>query len=103
MIHQTSLLCSQSVAVAVCRAGHTRREALQRAAAILQQGAVRLAGVILNQQSGPRADGYYYYTDYYGSGDDSGGMATPVADDSTSARGGEESRQSRERESAPAH
>lgn len=49
----------------VCRAGQTRLDALRRAAASLQQGAVRIVGTVVNQQSGRGADGYYYYTGYY--------------------------------------
>jgi len=52
--------------VLVCRAGHTRMEALRRAAAACQQGAIRVVGVVLNQQAGRDADGYYSYAGYYG-------------------------------------
>ena len=50
--------------VLVALAGKTRIDALRRAAEILQRGAVRLIGVIVNQQAGRDAQGYYY-TDYH--------------------------------------
>lgn len=50
--------------VLVALAGKTRIDALRRAAETLQRGAVRLVGVIVNQQSGRDAQGYYY-TDYH--------------------------------------
>lgn len=59
--------------VIVSRAGHTRIDALQRTAATLAQGDVRIVGVVLNQQRGRDAEGYYYYyyTQGYYPGDDS--------------------------------
>ncbi len=50
--------------VLVALAGKTRIDALRRAAETLQRGAVRLVGVIVNQQSSRDAQGYYY-TDYH--------------------------------------
>lgn len=49
----------------ICRAGHTRVDALRRAAHSLHQVGVRLAGVVVNQQSG-RGEEDYYYSAYYG-------------------------------------
>ena len=50
--------------ILLARAGHTRRDRLQRAAASLQQAGVRLVGVVVNQQAGHEGEGYYYYRDY---------------------------------------
>ncbi|MFL5760425.1 MAG: polysaccharide biosynthesis tyrosine autokinase [Thermomicrobiales bacterium] len=51
----------------VCRAGGTRIEALRRSAEKLEQGNVRLVGVVVNQQSSRGFDGYAYQGYYYGS------------------------------------
>lgn len=59
----------------VCRAGRTRIDALRRVVERLNQGTVRLVGVVLNQQTGRDASNYYYYySGYYGSND--GGTPT---------------------------
>lgn len=50
----------------VSRAGHTRIEALERAAAAFPE-TVRRIGVVLNQQERSSGEGYYYYGYYYGS------------------------------------
>lgn len=47
--------------VLVCRANHTRLDALRRAASSLQQGGIRVVGAVLNQRSGRGSGGYYYY------------------------------------------
>jgi non-specific protein-tyrosine kinase len=49
--------------IVVSRAGKTRLDALKRATATLQRGAVRIIGTIVNQQSGTAMEGYYY-TEY---------------------------------------
>jgi non-specific protein-tyrosine kinase len=46
--------------ILVAKSGKTRLDALKRAAATMQRGAVRIIGVIVNQQSGRDSDGYYY-------------------------------------------
>ena len=46
--------------VLVTLAGKTRLDQLKRAAQTLQRGAIRLVGVIVNQQSGRGAEGYYF-------------------------------------------
>ncbi len=51
----------------VCRAGGTRIEALKRSAEVLEQGNVRLVGVVVNQQSSRSLDSYAYHGYYYGS------------------------------------
>jgi non-specific protein-tyrosine kinase len=50
--------------ILVTRSGKTRIDALRRAAATMQRGAVRIIGVIVNQQSGRGSEGYYY-TEYH--------------------------------------
>ncbi|MEA2527738.1 MAG: tyrosine-protein kinase [Thermomicrobiales bacterium] len=50
--------------ILVSRSGKTRVDALRRAAATMQRGAVRIIGVIVNQQSGRDSEGYYY-TEYH--------------------------------------
>lgn len=55
--------------VVVCRAGHTRVEALRRVVQTLGQGSVRLVGVVVNQQSKRDSGDYYYYSAYYGPND----------------------------------
>jgi capsular exopolysaccharide synthesis family protein len=57
---------ADAVAV-VCQAGRTRRDALQRAVALLRQGGIRLVGVVLNGQQARAGEGYYY--GYYGQED----------------------------------
>jgi succinoglycan biosynthesis transport protein ExoP len=47
----------------VGRAGHTRTDALERAAAAFPES-VRRIGVVLNQQQKGQTAGYYYYGDY---------------------------------------
>ncbi|HEY8446663.1 MAG TPA: polysaccharide biosynthesis tyrosine autokinase [Thermomicrobiales bacterium] len=54
--------------VLVSRSGKTRTDALRRAAETLQRGAIRLVGVIVNQQAGRDRNGYYY-TEYHASKD----------------------------------
>jgi polysaccharide biosynthesis transport protein len=51
----------------VCRAGGTRIEALKRSGEVLEQGNVRLVGVVVNQQSSRSLDSYAYQGYYYGS------------------------------------
>jgi tyrosine-protein kinase Etk/Wzc len=51
----------------VCRAGGTRIDALKRSAEVLEQGNVRLVGVVVNQQSSRGLDSYAYQGYYYGS------------------------------------
>jgi succinoglycan biosynthesis transport protein ExoP len=50
----------------VCRAGGTRIDSLRRSAEVLEQGNVRLVGVVVNQQSSRSLDGYAYQGYYYG-------------------------------------
>ncbi|MEA2582888.1 MAG: tyrosine-protein kinase [Thermomicrobiales bacterium] len=50
--------------VLISRAGRTRRDALRLATESLNQGGIRIVGVVLNQNS-TRESGYYYYSDYY--------------------------------------
>lgn len=45
----------------LCRSGRTKRDALHIGATALQQGNIRLVGVVLNQRSEREAGGYYYY------------------------------------------
>lgn len=48
----------------LCRSGVTKREALQIGATALQQGDIRLVGVVLNQRGEGETGGYYYYYSY---------------------------------------
>ncbi len=50
--------------IMVARSGKTRLDALRRASATIQRGAVRVIGVIVNHQSGRGSEGYYY-TEYH--------------------------------------
>ena len=50
--------------VVVAKAGKTRIDSLRKAAETLQRGAIRIVGVVVNQQ-GESADGGYYYSDYH--------------------------------------
>lgn len=50
--------------IVVARAGKTRTESLRKAAETLQRGAIRIIGVVVNQQ-GEKAEGAYYYSDYH--------------------------------------
>ena len=52
--------------VLLCRAGQTRREALQRAVGALRNGSIRVIGTVLNGQSSSGESGYYY-AGYYSS------------------------------------
>lgn len=61
----------------VCRAGRTRVESLRRAAEALEQGNVRLVGVVLNQQPEQDLGDYYYYTGYYSSSSNGSTPNTP--------------------------
>ncbi len=49
----------------VCRAGHTRTEALTDAARAFQQGDIRVIGVVLNQLRRNEGPGHHYYSDTY--------------------------------------
>ena len=64
--------------VLVCRAGHTRLDALRRSATAVHHGTVRVVGVVLNQQTARDASEYYYYSGYYGS--DTGAPSGPAED-----------------------
>lgn len=46
--------------IVVALGGKTRLDALKRAAATLHAGAIRIVGVVVNQQSGKAEGGYYY-------------------------------------------
>ncbi|MGB3327428.1 MAG: polysaccharide biosynthesis tyrosine autokinase [Thermomicrobiales bacterium] len=48
----------------LCRSGVTKRDALQIGATALQQGDIRLLGVVLNQRAENETGGYYYYYAY---------------------------------------
>ena len=50
--------------ILVCKANHTRIDALRHAAQAVRQGNIRLVGVVLNQLKDKRAVGYY--GEYYG-------------------------------------
>jgi non-specific protein-tyrosine kinase len=50
--------------IMVARSGKTRLDALRRASATIQRGAIRIIGVIVNHQSGRGSEGYYY-TEYH--------------------------------------
>ena len=50
--------------VIVAAGGKTRMDALRRAAQTLHSGAIRVIGVVVNQQSSKSKDGYYY-TEYH--------------------------------------
>jgi capsular exopolysaccharide synthesis family protein len=54
--------------ILVSKASKTRLDALKRAAATLERGAIRLIGVIVNHQTGSSAQGYYY-AEYHSVGD----------------------------------
>lgn len=45
--------------VLVCRSGHTKIEALRRSAETLQRGAVRIVGVVLNQENSQRRTAFH--------------------------------------------
>lgn len=64
--------------ILLTRAGHTRRDRLQKAASSLQQAGVRLVGVVVNQQAGHEGEGYYYYRDYGMPAQTSTGPSTPA-------------------------
>ena len=57
----------------VAKAGQTRRDSLRHSAEALQQGNIRLIGVVLNQQKSKDGVGYYYYEGY-------GPTTTPAAE-----------------------
>jgi non-specific protein-tyrosine kinase len=48
----------------VAKSGQTRRDALRHSAEALQQGKMRLLGIVLNQQRSKDGVGYYYYEGY---------------------------------------
>jgi len=48
----------------VAKSGQTRRDALRHTAEALQQGNMRLLGIVLNQQRSKDGLGYYYYEGY---------------------------------------
>jgi capsular exopolysaccharide synthesis family protein len=48
----------------VAKSGQTRRDALRHSAEALQQGNMRLLGIVLNQQKSKDGVGYYYYEGY---------------------------------------
>lgn len=50
--------------VLVAKSGQTRRDALRHSAESLQQGNMRLLGIVLNQQRSRDGLGYYYYEGY---------------------------------------
>ncbi|MDQ3541496.1 MAG: polysaccharide biosynthesis tyrosine autokinase [Chloroflexota bacterium] len=50
--------------ILIARAGHTRRDRLQKAASSLHQAGVRLIGVVINQQAVNEGEGYYSFRDY---------------------------------------
>jgi len=50
--------------IIVAAGGKTRLDALRRAAQTLHSGAIRVIGVVINQQSSKSKDGYYY-TEYH--------------------------------------
>lgn len=64
--------------ILLARAGHTRRDRLQKAASSLQQAGVRLVGIVVNQQAGHEGEGYYYYRDYGMSAKTPRGSSTPA-------------------------
>lgn len=51
--------------ILVARDGKTRIDAMKRAAATLQRGAIRIIGVVINQHSAKGGTGYYYSGDYH--------------------------------------
>lgn len=61
--------------IVVTNGGKTRVDALKRAGTTLQRGAIRIIGVVVNQQSSGTKDGYYY-TDYHAVGEKIGTMGT---------------------------
>lgn len=75
-----------SAVMVVCRAGRTRIDVLRRVVDRLHQGNVRIAGIVLNQQTGRDASNYYYYySGYYGDGDgDANAMKAKKAVDTVS-------------------
>ena len=50
--------------ILVARSGKTRLDALKRASATIQRGAIRINGVIVNHEHGRSSEGYYY-TEYH--------------------------------------
>jgi capsular exopolysaccharide synthesis family protein len=50
--------------IVVTNGGKTRLDALKRTAQTLQRGAIRVIGVVVNQQGAKSKDGYYY-TEYH--------------------------------------
>ena len=50
--------------ILVTKAGKTRTDSMKKAAETLQRGAIRIVGVVINQQNG-KGDGGYYYHDYH--------------------------------------
>ena len=50
--------------IVVAKSGKTRIESLRKAAETLQRGAIRIVGVVINQQNG-KVDGGYYANDYH--------------------------------------
>ena len=50
--------------ILVAKSGKTRLDSVRKASETLQRGAIRIIGVVINQQNG-KADGGYYYNDYH--------------------------------------
>jgi non-specific protein-tyrosine kinase len=59
-----SIARSTDGVVMVCRSHKTRLDAVRHAAHSVQQGGIRLVGVVLNRQKGQK--GAFYYGEYYG-------------------------------------